>query len=160
MDVFITSIKSQHQECLGVKKGQHSTIIVLIKLQTYLFPEKKKRSLFFVSWFKIEPYNDWHVSWQEGGGSLEVFFMIPGRGCPMKSYLADRQSPDRIYKVQPTQGYNNSTYVTIEDMLFIMATITATSLRLAHLKAHCIFKFLGRRIWAHLGSLWVILCPI
>ena len=80
--------------------------------------------------------------------------MIPGRGCPMKSYLADRQSPDRIYKVQPTQGYNNSTYVTIEDMLFIMATITATSLRLAHLKAsHFIFKFLGRRIWAHLGSL-------
>ena len=44
----------------------------------------------------------------------------------MKSYLADRQSPDRIYKVQPTQGYNNSTYVTVEDMLFIMATITAT----------------------------------
>ena len=57
-------------------------------------------------------FNDWHVSRQEGGGCLDVFFMILGRCCPMKSYLPDSQSPDTIYKVQPTQ--NNSTYATIE----------------------------------------------
>ena len=57
-------------------------------------------------------FNDWHVSRQEGGGCLDVFFMIPGRCCPMKSYLPDSQSPDTIFKVQPTQ--NNSTYATIE----------------------------------------------
>ena len=33
---------------MGVKKGQHSTIIGLIKLQTYLFPEKKKTESIFL----------------------------------------------------------------------------------------------------------------
>ena len=82
--------------------------VINFEIETYKRDDLKDTCQFDIR----TAFNDWHVSRQEGGGCLDVFFMILGRCCPMKSYLPDSQSPDTIFKVQPTQ--NNSTYATIE----------------------------------------------